>query len=223
LRINLIFAILISLFTLPFVSKAQDDELIEESPKYVSKAERDHYNKRDQTGKRVGTWKIFNRERVMISEIEYDRDLKHGKCIKYHSVTGKPLEEKNYVYGKLDGPYQKYTATGQLLVEGEYTDGKKSGVWTFNYTSGTIRSTGSYVNGLKEGKWEFFNRKEELKKSIEYKGGKSPDQLAPPPSPPKPKEGDKKKVVKKPSSTPASAPTPDPASTPAPAPATPTK
>ncbi len=195
-------------FILVFISAptflvAQDDEFTEESPKYVSKTDRDHYNKRDLTGKRMGVWKIFNRNKMLISEIEYERDLKHGRCVKYHSVTGKPLEEKNYVYGKLDGPYQKYTATGELVIEGEYTNGKKSGTWTFNYPNGTIKSSGQFLNGLKEGKWEFYNRKEELKKSVVYKGGKNPDELAPPPVA-KPKEGDKKdnkKVVKKPGAT----------------------
>ena len=41
---------------------------------------------------------------------------------------------------------------------------------------------------------EYYNRKEELRKTIEYKGGKTPDELAPPPAA-KPKEEDKKKKV----------------------------
>ena len=195
------------------ITVAQDDEFTEESPKYVSKADRDHYNRRDLTGKRMGVWKIFNRDRKLISEIEYERDLKHGRCIKYHQTTGKPLEERTYVYGILEGSYKKYTATGEIVAEGEFVAGKKSELWTYNYSSGKIKSTGQYKNGLKEGKWEYYNRKEELKKTVEYKNGKSPEDLVVPVVA-KPKDADKKdkkKVVKKPDSAPVvPAPVPSP-------------
>lgn len=183
------------------------DEFIEIRPRYRSKEDRGHYNLRDLTGKRWGVWKIYNRSKILISEIEYERGRKHGVCIRYNGMTGKAVEIKNYVHGKLDGPYEKYTALGELLVEGEYIMGKKTGVWTYNYASGTIRKTGAYVNNLKEGEWEFYNRKEDLVKKVSYKNGLPPQ--APPPEPAKKdstsagkKKG--KKVVKKKSS--ASAP-----------------
>lgn len=191
--------ILIFLLSLGGFAMAQEEEFIEIRPKYRSKADRDHYNKYDLTGKRWGVWKIYNRDRVLISEIEYERGRKHGVAIRYHSRTGKPLEIKNYQHGKLDGPYEKYSPLGELLIEGEYTMGKKSGVWTYNYPSGTIRKTGTYVNNLKEGTWEFYDRKEELVKKVVYTKGMPPKD----PEPAKEKKdstatnGKKKKVVKK--------------------------
>ena len=182
------------------VVQAQEEEFIEVRPKYRSKNDRDHYNKYDLMGKRWGVWKIYNRDRVLISEIEYERGRKHGVAIRYNSRTGKPVEIKNYVYGKLDGPYEKYSPLGELLIEGEYTLGERSGTWTYNYPSGSIRKTGAYVNGLKEGPWEFYNRKEDLVKTVVYTKGQPPKA----PEPEKPKkdstakdEKKKKKVIKK--------------------------
>lgn len=191
--------ILSAIFIAASLGAVAQDEFIEIRPKYRSKADRGHYNLRDLTGKRWGVWKIYNRNKVLISEIEYERGRKHGVYIKYNGVTGKQVVVKNYVHGKLDGPYEKYTALGELLVEGEYLMGKKTGVWTYNYASGTIRKTGSYINNLKEGPWEFYNRKEDLVKTIVYKNGLPPQ--APPPAPAKKDSAvatvKKKKVIKK--------------------------
>lgn len=176
------------------------DEFIEIRPRYRSKEDRGHYNLRDLTGKRWGVWKIYNRDRVLISEIEYERGRKNGVYIKYNGRTGKPVVIKNYVHGKLDGPYEKYTALGELIVEGEYLLGKKTGVWTYNYPNGTVRQTGSYVKNLKEGAWEFYNRKEDLVRTVVYKKGLPPAAPAPTPAKKDSTKGKKKKkrrVVKK--------------------------
>jgi len=169
------------------------DEFIEIKPRYRSKADRGHYNKRDLTGKRWGVWKIYNRSKTLISEIEYERGRKNGVYTKYNGSTGKATIVKNYIHGKLDGPYEKYTALGELLVEGEYILGKKTGVWTYNHPNGTVRKSGAYVNNLKEGPWEFYNRKEDLLRTIIYTKGQPP--AAPAPAPVVKKEGKKKKKV----------------------------
>lgn len=177
------------------------DEYIEIRPRYRSKADRGHYNLRDLTGKRWGVWKIYNRSKVLISEIEYERGRKNGVYIKYNGTTGKPVLIKNYVQGKLDGPYEKYTALGEMTVEGEYLNGKKTGTWTYSFPSGTIRKTGDYVNGLKEGAWEFYNRKEDLLRRVVYTKGLPPAAPAPAPAvadtAAKKKNKKKKRVIKK--------------------------
>lgn len=197
LRNTSIIIFLIGICTFGIVAQ---DEFIEIKPRYRSKEDRGHYNLRDLTGKRWGVWKIYNRDRTLISEIEYERGRKHGVYIKYHGRTGKQLIVKNYVYGKLDGPYEKYTALGELVVEGEYLLGKKTGVWTYNFPNGSIRKTGSYVNNLKEGPWEFYNRKEELTRKVVYTKGQAPAAVAPAPAKKdstKKKGKKKKRVVKK--------------------------
>jgi hypothetical protein len=173
---------------------AAQDEFIEIRPRYRSKEDRGHYNLRDLTGKRWGVWKIYNRSKVLISEIEYERGRKNGVYIKYNGRTGKPTLIKNYVQGKLDGPFEKYTALGEMTAEGGYLNGRKDGMWTYSFASGTIRKTGAYVNGLMEGTWEFYNRKEDLIRKVEYKKGLPP--AAPAPAPVK-KDSTKKKKVKK--------------------------
>jgi antitoxin component YwqK of YwqJK toxin-antitoxin module len=179
------------------------DEFIEIRPRYRSKADKGHYNLRDLTGKRWGVWKIYNRSKTLISEIGYERGRKNGVYIRYNGSTGKPTLIKNYVHGKLDGPYEKYTALGEMTVEGEYLNGKKSGTWTYSYPSGTVRKTGDYVNGLKEGAWEFYNRKEDLLRTVIYTKGVP--ESAPAAEPVKidstKKKKKKKKVVKKKSTT----------------------
>lgn len=165
-----IYLLTLLLFTVAAEVNAQD-EFIEIRPRYRSKADRGHYNLRDLTGKRWGVWKIYNRSKVLISEIEYERGRKNGVYIKYNGTTGKPVMVKNYIQGKLDGPYEKYTALGEMTVEGEYLNGRKTGMWTYSYPSGTVRKTGMYENGLMNGVWEFYNRKEDLIRKTEYKNG----------------------------------------------------
>ncbi|MFT6747327.1 MAG: antitoxin component YwqK of YwqJK toxin-antitoxin module [Glaciecola sp.] len=165
-----IYLLIILVFAMVSEVNAQD-EFIEIRPRYRSKADKGHYNLRDLTGKRWGVWKIYNRSKVLISEIGYERGRKNGAYIKYNGATGKPTIVKNYIHGKLDGPYEKYTALGEMTIEGEYTNGKKSGTWTYSFPSGTVRKTGDYVDGLKNGPWEFYNRKEDLLKTVVYKNG----------------------------------------------------
>jgi antitoxin component YwqK of YwqJK toxin-antitoxin module len=170
------------------------DEFVEIRPRYRSKADKGHFNLRDLTGKRWGVWKIYNRSKVLISEIEYERGRKNGVYIRYNATTGKPTLIKNYIQGKLDGAYEKYTALGEMTVEGEYLNGSKNGSWTYSYPSGTIRKTGNYVDGLKEGTWEFYNRKEDVLPSVVYKKGIPPSAPAPAPAA---VDTTKKKVKKK--------------------------
>ncbi len=188
--------LLVTLFFSLHGSVLSQDEFIELKPRYRSKADRDHYNKRDLLGKRWGVWKIYNRSKTLISEIEYERGRKNGVYMKYNGSTGKAIIVKNYVYGKLDGPYEKYTALGELLVEGEYLLGKKTGVWTYNFPNGTVRKTGTYINNLKEGPWEFYNRKEDLLRTIIYKKG-LPPAVAVPVVKKEVKKKKKKKVIRK--------------------------
>ena len=188
-----IYLLFLLVFVIASEVKAQD-EFIEIRPRYRSKADRGHYNLRDLTGKRWGVWKIYNRSKILISEIEYERGRKNGVYIKYNGATGKPVLIKNYIHGKLDGPYEKYTALGEMTVEGEYLNGRKTGAWTYSFPSGTIRKTGDYLEGLKEGPWEFYNRKEDLLRTVVYTKGMPP--AAPVPKPAK-KDSTKKKKKKK--------------------------
>ena len=116
-------------------------------------------NVTDEKGKQ-GTWKFYSGYRILVFEITYKNDIRHGPCSKYYFSNGIIREESNYYYGKKDGEYKSYFADGQLHTEGAFKDGRKSDEWIIYYKSSAEKKCeGTYVNGRKEGIWVFYDNK----------------------------------------------------------------
>ncbi|MGD0711315.1 MAG: toxin-antitoxin system YwqK family antitoxin [Bacteroidales bacterium] len=148
--------LLFAFILFPVFSYSQDE--ISEKPKYAPHGER-HRNVTDAKGKQ-GLWKLYSRDRILLSEINYKNDIKHGACTKYYSSTGVMHEESNYYYGQKDGEYKNYFINGQINSEGSYKNGRKTGEWiTYNKSSGEKKSEGNYVENEKDGVWIYYDMK----------------------------------------------------------------
>jgi antitoxin component YwqK of YwqJK toxin-antitoxin module len=151
-----ILLLLITCILFPIISYSQDE--ISEKPKYAPHGEK-HKNVTDAKGKQ-GAWKTYSRERVLLSEINYKNDIKHGASTKYYPSNGVLKEEANYYYGQKDGDYKSYYSNGQVNSEGSYRNGRKTGQWTsYNKSSGEKKSEGTYVDNKKDGVWTYYDIK----------------------------------------------------------------
>ena len=76
-------------------------------------------------GMRTGLWTIRWRDNnKLLSEIEYDQDLYHGKYILYHD-TGRTRISGKYFGGERVGVWQLYSEEGELILTTVYVDGRE--------------------------------------------------------------------------------------------------
>lgn len=128
-------------------------------------------NQQDGNGKQ-GLWRFYNRDGQLLREVNYKNDVKHGACIIYYPLTGKPKEESNFYDGKREEEYKTYYMTGELKCEGSYKDNKKDGLWsTYDRVSGEKRTEGNYKENKKDGEWSYWNSKGQLMSKGKYVAG----------------------------------------------------
>lgn len=144
----------------------------EERPRYAPFSDK-HRNARDELGRKQGLWKYYTLNRVLVLEITFQNDVKHGPFIRHSSSNGVITEESNYFDGRRDGEIKKYNYNGTLITEGNYLMGKKTGTWISYYpVNGEKRAQGSYDNnGKQTGNWQYFTSKGNLKAEGGYKSG----------------------------------------------------
>lgn len=144
----------------------------EERPQYAPRSEK-HRNVRDELGRKQGLWKYFSRERVVLYEITFLNDVKHGPFIRHNSYNGIVMEESNYFNGKRDGEYKRYNYNGTLVQEGAYAMGRKIGPWvTYYVVNGEKRTEGSYdESGKRDGTWKYYTAKGNMKAEGDYVDG----------------------------------------------------
>ncbi|MCF8256535.1 MAG: hypothetical protein K9J06_03220 [Flavobacteriales bacterium] len=142
-----------------------------ERPKYAPRKS-NHRNDKDQYDRKQGIWMQYSASRVLIAEINYLNDKKHGLSTRYYPHSGTVMEQAEYFDGRLNGSYKKFFYTGSLKTEGEYDFNKRTGYWvSYFHTTGEISSEGSYVKGKKNGDWKFYDSKGKLKYTYAYKNG----------------------------------------------------
>lgn len=141
----------------------------EHKPKYSPRKE-NHKNRKDELDRKQGLWKHYNRDRILMWEVEYLDDKKNGISRRYYG-NGRIMKETEYSYGIKDGIFNRYGYDG-LTMEGQYLNGRKSNKWTNYFSNGQMKSTGLYVNGHKHGEWYYYNRKGAQTGIIVFKGGR---------------------------------------------------
>ncbi|NTW33558.1 MAG: hypothetical protein HGB12_13205 [Bacteroidetes bacterium] len=162
--------------TLPFAVMSQDkkapvEEQFAERPKYSPRKDK-HLNVYDSKGKQ-GLWKFYSRDGILIFEVTFKNDTKHGTSSKYYYYSGLIREELEYYYGKRDGDCKLYFNNGLLSAEGSYKDNKKSGEWTTYYkSSGEKKSEGRYFENLKDSVWTYYNNRGEKTMQGKFSKGK---------------------------------------------------
>lgn len=141
-------------------------------PKYSPWKERHHRNVKDEFDRKQGLWKLYSASRLLIAEIEYQNNRKHGMSRRYYPHTGEIMEEAEYYDGKRHGEYRKFYYTGNPKMEGEYEKNKRTGYWIRYYNNtGEMRSEGSYQRGKKHGDWKYYDRYGDLKYIYTYENG----------------------------------------------------
>jgi len=150
---------------------APQDNSYEKRPDNAPRSDK-HRNTKDALGRKQGLWKYYTSEGILLLEISFQNDIKHGSLVRHHSSNGVVTEESFYFNGKRDGDYKRYTYKGLLITEGFYTMGKKTGLWICYFpVNGEKRSEGNYANGKKIGLWRYYSAKGKLKSEGEYKDG----------------------------------------------------
>ena len=119
--------------------------------------------KYDKAGKKTGLWIVGEKDGSVKDESEYKDDMRngerksffvdgtvseirtykndklHGKYIDNRYSTHKVQRERNYVDGKLDGPFKDYFEDGKVEAEGEYLKGNMMSRKTY-HTNGKVRT-----------------------------------------------------------------------------------
>jgi antitoxin component YwqK of YwqJK toxin-antitoxin module len=162
-----LYALFILFIHLPVLLIGQTSE----RPKYAP-SKNNHRNDKDQYDRKQGVWQLYSASRVLIAEINYLNDKKHGLSTRYYPHSGTIMEQAEYFDGRLHGGYKKFFYTGALKTEGDYDYNKRDGYWVnYYHTTGEISSEGNYVKGKKDGDWKFYDSKGKIKYTYTYKLG----------------------------------------------------
>ena len=161
------YLIISMLLIAPFLLQAQYSK----RPKFAPRKDK-HRNVKDNFDRKQGLWKLYSASHLIIAEIEYLNDKKHGMSMRYYPHTGEMMEQAEYFDGKRHGEYRKFYYTGATKTEGEYDLNKRVGYWVnYYHNTGEIRSEGSYERGKKHGDWKYYNSKGDLKYTYTYDKG----------------------------------------------------
>ena len=77
-----------------------------------------------RNGRKVGRWKIYNKDGRVGSEVIYTNGKKTGSEVRY-----------------------EYHKNGQLRRKGHYKDGKPNGLWEWYHKNGQLDRKGHYKDG----------------------------------------------------------------------------
>lgn len=161
------FILILLVLSAPFWAAAQEYE----RPKFAPWKDK-HRNMRDEFDRKQGLWKLYSASRLLIAEVNYQNDKKHGLSIRYYPHTGKLMEQAEYFDGKKHGEYKRFFYTGATRTEGEYDRNKRIGYWVDYYlNTGEVRSEGTYDRGKKHGDWKFYSSQGDLKYTYTYDQG----------------------------------------------------
>ena len=161
------FIIILLVLTTPMWSVAQDGE----RPKFAPYKEK-HRNIRDEFDRKQGLWKLYSASQIIIADVNYLNDKKHGMSTRYYPHTGELMEQAEYFDGRKHGEYKKFYYTGATKTEGEYDLNRRTGYWVEYYlNTGEVRSEGTYDRGKKQGDWKFYNSQGDLKYTYTYDQG----------------------------------------------------
>ena len=159
------FILIFLLFAAPLVLFGQSSQ----RPKFAPRKDK-HRNVKDEFDRKQGLWKLYSASRLLIAEIEYQNDKKHGKSTRYYPHSGELMEQAEYYDGKKHGEYKKFFYTGTTKMEGEYEKNKRTGYWVkYYHNTGEVSSEGSYERGKKQGDWKFYNTFGDLSGIFTYK------------------------------------------------------
>lgn len=165
LKLRVKFILILLLLSSPMVLLGQSSS----RPKFAPRKDK-HRNVKDEFDRKQGLWKLYSASRLLIAEIEYQNNKKHGMSKRYYPHTGEIMEESAYFDGKRHGDFRKFYYTGTTKMEGEYDRNRRTGYWVrYYHNTGEISSEGSYKRGKKDGDWKYYSSFGDLKYIYTYR------------------------------------------------------
>ena len=116
-------------------------------------------------GLKIGIWKRFSENNLLIVEIPYENDLAHGQIKKYSD--GKFVAFMDFVKGKMHGKFIAYYENGILKFDGTYLKDKLEGPFYHYDNEGNLDYIENFENGNQNSLKIYKNGK--LKKSKKIK------------------------------------------------------
>lgn len=159
MQTNLINVFLLALIMNPAISLAQDS----------------NYNKRDNQGKRQGTWEKTYPE---TGNIRYTGQFEHGREVGTFKFFTKdnpdhPKATKTYSRNKKTVEIKYFDNHGHLKSKGQLKNRKRLGKWTYYFSKGdAVMMTEEYKNDQLHGWKKVFFKNGKLTKKQHFKNGK---------------------------------------------------
>ena len=107
-------------------------------------------------GYEVGTFKFWNGNGQLISELLYSQKGEYA-AVRIYYVGGVVKAEGRFHKRKKDGVWKYYKKSPHILFKEEsYKDGEKEGPWRVYFRSGKLTSELYWKNGKRDGSWKDF-------------------------------------------------------------------
>jgi antitoxin component YwqK of YwqJK toxin-antitoxin module/tetratricopeptide (TPR) repeat protein len=121
----------------------------------------------DLEGGKVGEWKFYNINEVLVEEGNYNEGKPLGEEKTYYKsgelesiTTHDNNEDKSY--------YQYFLMNGQLKTQGWFKEGSKHGEWHYYYNDGTIEAINFFHKGDVFGTQYYYNVDGTMDNQIDY-------------------------------------------------------
>jgi antitoxin component YwqK of YwqJK toxin-antitoxin module/Tfp pilus assembly protein PilF len=123
----------------------------------------------NKDGKKIGIWKSFNEDNILIEEETYNNGKNSGTT-KTYTDKGKLAEEYIYKNDMLQ-EYKAYDAAGKVIYQNK-KDGKSSYDVLLYHPNGNKKREGRIKDGIPDGKWKSYNRNGFVTSEENYTEGK---------------------------------------------------
>lgn len=108
-------------------------------------------------GQLHGTFKVYAPNgKQLLEECVYKNCIFHGQMFSYHS-NGKMAFSGNFVEGRHEGQFQRWSEQGQLLEKRFYKDGLLEGEAEVWYADGKPCQKASYIDGKLVGQIQYWS------------------------------------------------------------------
>ncbi len=108
------------------------------------------------SGKLHGTWKTFTPNgKQLLEECVYKNGIFHGPMLSYHPNGAKAFEA-NFMEGRQEGLFQKWSDQGILLEKKFYKNGQLEGEEEIWYLDGKPCQKATYKDGKREGRLQYW-------------------------------------------------------------------
>lgn len=125
---------------------------------YSLSAQVDTLNQTDASGKKQGYWKKYDKNKKLVYEGRFEKDVPVG-TFTYYYTNGNKKSISNFLNGTHKVETIMFDENGVKAAEGLFIDQKKQGRWNYYASNGTTIKVETYKNGAKDGEWITFSLK----------------------------------------------------------------